>query len=165
MTDSSVLKWSTARSNVARSVRVRSRRSTFERAVDHFKTELSVIAYHSGLDHIRAKRWHEAERALRKSLSSKDDSAHSDEARYQLARALRTLGRQREAISLLLRLSESSKDSEVMDDATLLLAEAQTDIEAWNDAKSTLRAFIRRFPKSPHRNQARAQLAKLKLYH
>ena len=39
-------------------------------------------------------------------------------ARYQLARALRALGRQRDAIPMLMQLSEVSVDKEVMDDAT-----------------------------------------------
>jgi TolA-binding protein len=143
----------------------RSERATFERTVERFRNELSVLDYHAALDHIRAKRWHEAEGALRSSLENKDDAAHADEATFQLARTLRTLGRQREAISLLLRLTESSKNREVLDDALMLLSDAQTDIEAWNDAKGTLRTFIRRFPDSAHRHQARANLAKLKLYH
>ncbi|HWO10807.1 MAG TPA: tetratricopeptide repeat protein [Polyangiaceae bacterium] len=143
----------------------RTERVTFERAVERFRNELSVIAYHAGLDHVRAQRWHEAERALRSSLENKDDAAHSDEARYQLARALRTLGRQREAISMLMELSEGAATREVTDDATLLLAQAQIDIEAWNDAKNTLRNFLRRFPNSPNRNQARAELEKLRLDH
>jgi TolA-binding protein len=143
----------------------RTERVTFERAVERFRNEMSVIAYHSGLDHIRAQRWHEAERSLRSSLENKDDAAHADEARYQLARALRTLGRQREAISILIELSEGSVSREVTDDATLLLAQSQIDIEAWNDAKNTLRNFLRRFPNSPNRNQARTELAKLKEDH
>ena len=143
----------------------RTERVTFERAVERFRNELSVIAYHAGLDHVRAQRWHEAERALRSSLENKDDAAHSDEARYQLARALRTLGRQREAISMLMELSEGATTREVTDDATLLLAESQIDIEAWNDAKNTLRNFLRRFPNSPNRNQARTELEKLRLDH
>lgn len=143
----------------------RTERVTFERAVERFRNELSVIAYHAGLDHVRAQRWHEAERSLRSSLENKDDAAHADEARYQLARALKMLGRQREAISILIELSEGPAAREVTDDATLLLAQAQIDIEAWNDAKNTLRNFVRRFPSSPSWRQARSELAKLKLDH
>jgi TolA-binding protein len=143
----------------------RTERVTFERAVERFRNEMSVIAYHTGLDHIRAQRWHEAERALRSSLENKEDAVHADEARYQLARALRTLGRQREAISILLELSEGATTKDVTDDAALLLGECQIDIEAWNDAKNTLRNFLRRFPNSPNRNQARTELDKLKADH
>lgn len=143
----------------------RTERATFERAVERFRNEMSLMAYHAGLDHIRAERWHEAERALRSSLENKEDAAHADEARYQLARALRTLGRQREAITILIELSEASSNREVTDDATLLLAQSQIDIQAWNDAKTTLRTFARRFPNSPHRYQARTELARLKLFH
>jgi len=82
-----------------------------------------------------------------------------------LAIALRALGQQRMAIPQLMQLSEASVDRDVMDDATLLLAEMQIDIQAWNDAKSTLRSFLRRFPKSSLINDAKAKLAQLELLH
>jgi TolA-binding protein len=140
-------------------------RQVFEAALERAKNELSLIAYQTGLDHVRTARWHEAEQALRESLSEKSNAAHSSEARYQLAVALRALGRQRDAIPMLIELSESSPDKEVVDDATFLLAQCQVDIEAWNDAKTTLRTFIRRFPTSSHLNEARAKLAELQLFH
>ena len=52
-----------------------------------------------------------------------------------------------------------------MDDATFLLAQCLIDIQAWNDAKNTLRSFIRRFPESPFFNQARSLLAEISLHH
>jgi TolA-binding protein len=124
-----------------------------------------MAAYQEGLDHIRAERWHEAEQALQTSIDYDPDAAHAPGARYQLGRALRTLGRQREAIPMLIRLSEASPNKEIMDDATFLLAEAQIDLAAWNDAKATLRSFIRRFPSSSRINDARGKLADLQLYH
>ena len=143
----------------------RTERLVFESALERAKNELSLIAYQTGLDHVRTARWHEAEQALRESLTEKSDAAHSAEARYQLAVTLRALGRQRDAIPMLIELSEASPDKEVVDDATFLLAQCQVDIEAWNDAKTTLRTFIRRFPTSAHLNEARAKLAELQLYH
>ncbi|HEY6724469.1 MAG TPA: tetratricopeptide repeat protein [Polyangiaceae bacterium] len=140
-------------------------RAVFEAAVDRSQNELSLIAYQEGLDHIRTGRWHEAEQALRDSLAFKADAAHSPQANYQLARALKSLSKQREAIPILMRLSEASADKEVMDEATLLLADAQEDIQAWNDAKNTLRSFIRRFPTSAHINDARMKLAEIQLHH
>ncbi|HTM44067.1 MAG TPA: tetratricopeptide repeat protein [Polyangiaceae bacterium] len=140
-------------------------RALFEQAVANAKSELSLIAYQEGLDDIRAGRWHEAEVALRESLKDAPDATHAPEATYNLARALRTLGEQREAIPLLLKLSEASADKEVTDDATFLLAQAQEDVEAWNDAKSTWRTFIRRFPRSAMINDARANLADLQMHH
>jgi TolA-binding protein len=143
----------------------RAERMVFEAALERAKNELSLIAYQTGLDHVRTARWHEAEQALRESLGEKSDAAHSAEARYQLAVTLRALGRQRDAIPMLIELSESSTDKEVVDDATFLLASCQVDIEAWNDAKTTLRTFIRRFPSSARLNDARAKLAELQLFH
>jgi TolA-binding protein len=52
-----------------------------------------------------------------------------------------------------------------MDDATYLLALCQIDVEAYNDAKTTLRTFIRRFPKSPNLNDGRSKLADLQIHH
>jgi TolA-binding protein len=143
----------------------RAERLVFEAAFERAKNELSLIAYQTGLDHVRTARWHEAEQALRESLGEKSDAAHSAETRYQLAVTLRALGRQRDAIPMLIELSESSTDKEVVDDATFLLATCQVDIEAWNDAKTTLRTFIRRFPSSARLNDARAKLAELQLFH
>ena len=143
----------------------RTERMVFDAALERAKNELSLIAYQTGLDHVRTARWHEAEQAFRDSLSYKPDAAHSPEARYQLSVTLRALGRQREAVPMLIELSEASADKEVIDDATFLLAQCQIDIEAWNDAKTTLRTFIRRFPTSPHLNDARAKLADIQLYH
>jgi TolA-binding protein len=140
-------------------------RAVFEGAVERAKNELSLIAYQTGVDHIRMARWHEAQQALRESLQYKSDAAHSPQANYQLSRALIALGLHREAIPLLMQLSESSADKEVMDEATLTLAHAQLEIQAWNDAKSTLRTFIRRFPNSAHINEAKGKLAEVSLYH
>ena len=140
-------------------------RLVFQRAYEQARNYLSLMSYHAGLDHIRTGRWHEAEESLADSLKMKSDASHGPEARYQRSRALQKLGRQREAIEILVRLTEASADKEVMDDATLLLANAQIDIKAWNDAKGTLRSFIRRFPKSTSILEARSKLGELQLYH
>ncbi len=140
-------------------------RAVFEQAAASAKTELSLFAYQTGVEHARAQRWHEATQSLRESLDSSPEAMHAPQATYELAAALRELGRQREAIPLLMRLTEASADREVLDEATLLLAECQLDIHAWNDAKSTLRAFLRRFPKSPLANTVRTKLSEVNLYH
>jgi len=140
-------------------------RSVFEAAVERARNELSLIAYQNGLDHARMGRYHEAQQAFRESLRYKTDAAHSPQANLQLGRSLVKLGMHRDAIPILMQLSEASADKDVMDEATLALAEAQLDIQAWNDAKTTLRAFIRRFPSSPKINDAKGKLAQVQLYH
>lgn len=140
-------------------------RSVFEAAVERARNELSLIAYQNGLDHARMGRFHEAQQAFRESLKYKTDAAHSPQTNLQLGRALVKLGMHREAIPILMQLAEASPDKEVMDEATLALGMAQVDIQAWNDAKNTLRAFIRRFPTSAHINEARGKLAEISLLH
>jgi TolA-binding protein len=139
--------------------------AVFSDAVERARGELSIAAYHQGLDQARVGRWHEAAQAFEESLKYKDDAVQSPLARYNLADAYRHLTRQRDAIPILMQLSESSADKEVMDDATYLLAECLVDIQAWNDAKNTLRSFIRRFPDSPYLNPVRIQLSDINLHH
>lgn len=139
--------------------------SFFQDAVDKAKGELSVKAYQAGLDQARTGRWHEAAQSFEEAVSRKSSGAHIPSAKLYLARAYRKLNRQRDAIPILMPLSEASPDPEVMDDATFLLAECFMEIQAYNDAKSTLRAFIRRFPDSPLLNDARMALADLSIKH
>jgi TolA-binding protein len=143
----------------------RAEQAFFQDAVDKAKSELSVKAYQTGLDQMRTGRWHEAALAFEEAVNRKGSGAHVPSAKLNLARAYKKLNRQREAIPLLMPLSEASPDPEVMDDATFLLAECFIDIQAFNDAKSTLRAFIRRFPDSPFLNDARMALADLSIKH
>src|SRR3954447_14604086 len=63
--------------------------SVFADAVDRARGELSIAAYHQGLDHARVGRWHEAAQSLEEALRHKDDAAHSPLARYNLAAAHR----------------------------------------------------------------------------
>jgi TolA-binding protein len=137
----------------------------FTDAVERARAELSIKSYQLGLDHMRTGRWHEAAVAFEEAIKQKETASHTPSARLNLGRAYRKLNRQRDAIPILAQLSEASTDKEVMDDATFLLAECLIDIQAWNDAKSTLRSFIHRFPDSPYLNDARMALADISLKH
>ncbi len=139
--------------------------AVFTDAAERARGELSIAAYHRGLDHGRVGRWQEAAQSFEEALRYKDDASHSPLARYNLADAYRHLARQREAIPILIQLSEASPDKEVMDDATYLLAQCLIDIQAWNDAKNTLRSFTRRFSDSPYFNEVRMRLAEISLHH
>jgi TolA-binding protein len=137
----------------------------FTDAVESARTDLSIKSYQLGLDHLRTGRWHEAAVAFEDAVRLKETAAHTASARLNLARAYRKLNRQRDAIPMLMQLSEASPDKEITDDAMFLLCESLVDIQAWNDAKTTLRAFIRRFPDSPFLNDARMELADISLKH
>ncbi|MCU0653755.1 MAG: tetratricopeptide repeat protein [Polyangiaceae bacterium] len=137
----------------------------FADAVDRARNDLSSVAYYQGKEHARFGRWHEAQQSFEESIKHKESAAHTPSARYHLADALRRLGRQRDAVPMLQQLSEASPDKEILDDALFLLAQCLIDIQAWNDAKTALRSFIRRFPESPFANDAKIQLADISLKH
>lgn len=137
----------------------------FADTAERAKNELSMVAYFQGKEHARFGRWHEAHQSFEESLRAKDGAAHSPSARYHMADALRHLGRQRDAVPLLQQLSEASADKEILDDALYLLVLCLIDIQAWNDAKTAMRSFLRRFPESPFANDIKIQLADVSLRH
>jgi TolA-binding protein len=151
--------------NVRKERLTRAEASFFRDAVARTKSQLSVAAYHEGLDHVREGRWHEGIVAFEESLRFDDAASHAPSAQLYLARAYRKLNRQRDAIPILVKLSEASADPEILDDAMFLLGECLVDIQAWNDAKTTLKNFIRRYPKSSFVNDAKMALADISLKH
>ncbi len=140
-------------------------RAVFEEAGSKARRELSRLSYQTGIEHARAGRYHEASQAFRESLKLESDAPHSAQARFELALSYRALDQQKSAIFILIKLTEASASVDVLDEATLLLAECQTDIKLYNDAKETLRTFLRRFPASPLRGEARLKLSRLNLQH
>lgn len=138
-------------------------RAMFEEAGRRARRELSQLAYQTGIEHARAGRYHEATQALRESLDLESDSPHSAQAQYELAVAHRALDQQKNSIFVLMKLTETAATADVLDEATLLLAECQADVKLYNDAKATLRTFLRRFPDSPLKNEARQLLSELNL--
>ncbi len=143
----------------------RAEQAYFRDEVDTAKSQLSLNAYHEGLEAMRTARWHEAVVAFEESVRFNETASHAPSAQLNLARGYRRLNRQRDAIPILVKLSKASSDSEILDDAMFLLSECLIDIQAWNDAKTTLRNFIRRYPKSVYINDAKMALADLDVKH
>jgi TolA-binding protein len=140
--------------------------AVFTDAVDRAKNELAAQSYQQGQEKARVQRWQEAATAFEDSLHAKDDSAVASSVKLGLADAYRHLNRQRDAIPLLTQLTESNLvDKELQDDALYSLAYCQAEIQAWNDAKNTWRALIRRFPDSHYTPEGKLQLAQLALMH
>ncbi len=140
-------------------------RAVFDRATATAQRDLSFRSYESGVEHLRAARFHEASLHLKQSLELEPDSPHAPSASLELARAYRALDQQKLAIIELSKLTEASTNVDVLDEATFLMAECETDIELYNDAKATIRRFLRRFPDSSLRARARKLLSELNLYH
>ena len=139
--------------------------AVFADGVDRVRNELALLQFQQGADKARVQRWQEAATAFEESLKSKEDSAIAPSVHLALAESYRHLNRQRDAVPILTQLADASPDKEIQDDALYLLAWCQTDIQAWNDAKNTWRALIRRFPDSHFSPEARMQLAQLVLMH
>lgn len=139
--------------------------AVFANAVERARNDLALASYLQGLDKARVQRWQEAASAYEDSLKYKDASTIAPNVRLGLADAYRHLGRPRDALPLLTQLSDASQDREVQDDALHLLALAQMDIQAWNEAKNTWRTLIHRFPDSHFTPEAKLELLQLNALH
>ena len=137
----------------------------FADAVERARSELAAQLYQQGMDKVRVQRWQEAANAFEESIKYREDAANGPSVRLGLSEAYRHLNRQKEAIPILTRLAENPVDKEVHDDALYLLAWCQMDVQAWNEAKSSWRTLIRRFPESRFAAEAKLQLAQLQLTH
>src|SRR4029453_12184933 len=114
----------------------------FRDAVERAGNELSVDAYQEGLENMRASRWHEAVVAFEEALKFNANASHGPSAQLNLARGYRRLNRQRDAIPILVKLSEASADTEILDDAMFLLGGGLMDLPAGNHPRTTPKKFI-----------------------
>ncbi|MEO7093281.1 MAG: hypothetical protein ABI175_08520 [Polyangiales bacterium] len=137
----------------------------FADTAERFRNELALERYAAGLEHAKLARWQEAATAFEEALRIKPDATTTPATKLALAQAYRRLSHQRDAVPILQLLSESATDKDVQAVATWELAQAEVDIQAWNDAKSTLRNFIKKFPDHARANDARQQLAELQFKH
>jgi TolA-binding protein len=137
----------------------------FAEAVDRARVEQATALYLQGLDAARLQRWQEAAGAFEESLKYDESAAVSPQAKLDLAGAYRKLHKQKDAIALLIPLTEGNVDREVQDDALELLAWCQVEIEAFNDAKNTWRTLLRRFPESHYAPEAKLALQNLMQTH
>jgi len=135
----------------------------FQDTVDRFRLDLSVIAYQQGLDLMRTGRFAEAAEKFQEAQRMKDEGPHIPAVKYELARSLRRLGRQSEAILLAREVVEQNVDRELQDDATLLVSRCAEDLGQIDDARNALRTLMRRWPRSALTPDARRHLGELNL--
>jgi TolA-binding protein len=120
----------------------------FRDTEDKFRLELSINAYQSGLNLMATGRYAEAAEQLRESIRLKEDSAHIPAVRYNLAKALRELGRAAEAQVLAKAVLEQNVDKDLQDDAAWLLSQCADDLGNLDDARDALKLLWRRWPRS-----------------
>ena len=133
----------------------------FRDTVDRFHLDLSLEAYQSGLDLMRTGRFAEAAEAFQEAIRLKEEAAHIPGVKFQLARALRRLGRHAEARVLAQQVVDQTINRELQDDALLLYAAASEDLEDVDEARTALRTFLRRWPRGAESVSVRRHLAEL----
>jgi TolA-binding protein len=128
---------------------------------ERVRLELSVQAYQNGANFMGSGRYAEAAEALRESLRLKEEGSHTPAVRYNLAKALRALGRSNEAQTYANAVMEQTIDKDLQDDAAFLLAQCAEDIGSYEDAKNALRTLLRRWPRSSFAQDASHRLSEL----
>jgi TolA-binding protein len=134
-------------------------------AVDKARVEQATLLYLQGMESSRLQRWQEAASAFEESLRYDDAGAVAPQTKLELSTAYRKLHRPKDAIALLTPLVDQPIDKELEDDALDQLAWCQTELEAFNDAKNTWRALLRRFPDSHYAPEAKLALQGLMQMH
>ncbi len=134
----------------------------FQDTIDRFRADLSLAAYERGIEHARLARYVQAYEAYDEAVRLREEAGHIPRVRIAQADALRHLQRQREAI-VVLQAVVDGPDSEAADDALLLMAHCQADLQMFAEARTTLRALIRRYPFGTSAAEARLYLINLSL--
>lgn len=135
----------------------------FRDVVDRFRLDLSVSAYQEGLDLMRTGRYAEAAEKFQKSVDFAEHGSHIPAVKLHLARALRRLNRQSEAMILAQVVLEQETDPELQDDATWLYSQCAEELEQIDEARDALRTILRRWPRSEYAADARRHLGELNL--
>ena len=130
---------------------------------ERVRLELSVQAYQNGANFMGSGRYAEAAEAFRESLRLKEEGSHTPAVRYNLAKALRALGRSNEAQTYASAVMEQNIDKDLQDDAAFLLSQCAEDIGNYEDAKNALRTLLRRWPRSSFSQDASRRLSELNL--
>lgn len=133
----------------------------FRDIVDAFELDLSLASYQNGLDLMRTGRYSEAAEAFQEAVRLKEEAAHVPAVKFQLARALRRLGRLAEARVLSRQVIDQNTNRELQDDATLLYAQCAEELEDIDDARSALRTYLRRWPRSADAQSVRRHIGEL----
>lgn len=133
----------------------------FRDAVERFRLDLSVEAYQNGLDLMRTGRFAEAAEKFQESLRLREEASHVPQVNYHLARALRRLGRQSEALLFAQQVVEQNIDRDLHDQATLLLADCHEELGDLHAARDELRTLLRRWPRSSLVPETRRKLRDL----
>jgi TolA-binding protein len=136
-------------------------RAFFRDAVERFRLDLSVEAYQNGLDLMRTGRFAEAAEKFQESLRLREEASHVPQVNYHLARALRRLGRQSEALLFAQQVVGQNMDKDLHDQATLLLADCHEELGDLHAARDELRTLLRRWPRSSLVPEARRKLRDL----
>lgn len=133
----------------------------FRDTYDRFRLDLSVAAYQNGLEMMRNARYAEGAEKFQESIRLREEAAHIPSVKYHLARALRQLGRQSEAMVYARQVVEQNVDRELQDDATWLLSRCAEELDDIDTAREALRTLIRRWPRSSLARDARPHLREL----
>jgi tetratricopeptide (TPR) repeat protein len=135
----------------------------FRDTEDRFRFELSVQAYQAGLNLMATGRYAEAAESFRESMRYKEEASHVPAVKFNMAKALRALGRPGEAQVLAKSVLDQNIDKELQDDAAWLLSQCAEELGQLDDARNELRNLIRRWPRSSLVPEALKRMSALNL--
>lgn len=134
-------------------------RALFAEIIRRFEAELSAETYQAGLELMRAGRLNDAVERFESAVRLEPSPAQVARARYQLAEALRLLGKYAEARTEVERVLAQDVEREVHAPATLLYARVLSELGEREVARAQLRKLLAKWPHSTQLLEARRLLA------
>jgi TolA-binding protein len=138
-------------------------RAMYRDVVARFTSELSLEAYQTGLELLRTGRYAEATESFQDAIRLDEGAAHIPQVRFQLALALKQLGKPAQAKVELDRVLEQSSDKDIHVEATWLLAQVLEDLGDLDEARAQLRKLMAKWPRSALIPDARQLMGALNL--
>ncbi len=133
----------------------------FRDVIDRFQVELSVQAYHDGLELVRTGRYAEASESFREARRLDADGTHIPAVKLEQARALRHLGDLAGARELAAEVAEQTIDRELQDDGLILFAQCAETLGDLDEARAAYRTYLRRWPRGAYAVELRRHVADL----
>ena len=126
-----------------------------------FRLDLSIQANQKGLELARTNRQSDAIEQFQKAIELRADGPHIPQVQYNLARALRRIGRPAEALVFAQRVAKQTTDRALQPDGWWMTALCARDLRDLDTAREALKTLIKKYPRSALNRDARPLLREL----
>lgn len=139
----------------------RAETAVFKDTVDRFRRDLALSAYQTGMERAGNGRFAEAVELFQRALKLDEDGTQAPAVQLELSRSYRRMRRYGECVVVTDAVLEQGLNRDLHDDATAVKAKCLREKGDLDDARTTLRTLLRRWPGSQHAADSRREIGDL----